>query len=949
MKQITLDFETYYDADYSLSKLTTEAYVRDPRFEAILVGIKIDGGPTRTATGPNILRALAELDIPSSVVLCHHSHFDGLILCHHYGLRPRIWLDTLPMARAHIGSVAAAGLSLDALITYLKVGVPKGTYVLEAKGKRLADFLPHELQSYREYCRDDVENTYLIGELLRPCFTVEELQLIDLTTRIFTEPLVELDIPLLEEYKAEVLANKVSLLMKAGIAERGDLVSNNKFADILRRYNVEPPLKKSLRTGKMTYAFAKSDDGMKELLEHPEETIRVLAEARIGVKTSIAETRAQTLMDMASRGPATIYLQYWGAEQTGRHSARDKANFLNLGRPVKLEEEHLGAGQSVVTPVGRTTTIEYDGLGTLVTHAGQWPAGKCHRIGLRDALRAPEGYRLVVGDSANIEARMVCWIAGQMDILEKYVDGADLYCDMATDIFGRPVIKDMLFERQLGKIVVLACFAEDTKVLTHTGTKRIVDVLNSDMVWDGVEWVNHQGVVCRGEKKIERRYAVSATADHEILTERGWQEWHAVHTQENLFRSALRSATLPLSASESMFLQEAGTTDINLCVAAPAEQKTSWCAKASRKTERLAAISAQKLQVVLKDIGHTLLRCLTISIGADYVTEYQHVSAAATTQRTSTTNTTESGVSVSTKHGGSTRVSFLSMCRRYQGGISRILKWIAKITNKDMSRAISDLSHEEKTSKTEDRSSACSERSLVYDLLLCGPRQRFTVLSSEGPVIVHNCGFGMGPTKFLATANAPPWNAKIDEPLAVKAVYTFRRRYFKVQAYWKFLNDTIIPAMASGKKIYADSMGLITTQQNALLLPSGRTLKYPNLRREMQYELLDDGTKIESGEQWVFDVREGRRLLATKLYGGKLCENIVQALARNVVMPQGVKISRRYRVVHLVYDEVVTCVPSSKVVECTQYMKEVLTTTPAWATGLPLGCSVDSNDFYGGC
>ena len=133
MDLITLDMETYYANDYTLSRLTTEAYVRDPRFEAILCGFKVNDQPAYWVDAPDIPRELAALDIGNNAVLCHHAHFDGLILSHVYGVTPKAWFDTLSMARGELGQKVKMGLA--ALAERFGLG-QKGVEVELAKGKR---------------------------------------------------------------------------------------------------------------------------------------------------------------------------------------------------------------------------------------------------------------------------------------------------------------------------------------------------------------------------------------------------------------------------------------------------------------------------------------------------------------------------------------------------------------------------------------------------------------------------------------------------------------------------------------------------------------------------------------------------------------------------------------------------------------------------------------------
>lgn len=155
-KLITIDFETFYDTDFSLTKISTEEYVRSPRFETIGFAYKIDDGPTRWINGPNVRAELSMLPWEDSLVLAHNTMFDGAILSWLYGVKPKGWLDTASMGRALHGVDASVSLANMAL----RYGIgQKGTEVNDAKGKRYADFTITELHQYGQYCRNDVELT----------------------------------------------------------------------------------------------------------------------------------------------------------------------------------------------------------------------------------------------------------------------------------------------------------------------------------------------------------------------------------------------------------------------------------------------------------------------------------------------------------------------------------------------------------------------------------------------------------------------------------------------------------------------------------------------------------------------------------------------------------------------------------------------------------------------
>jgi hypothetical protein len=417
MNIAVLDFETYWctRTGYTLSKMTTEAYVRDPRFHAHMCGIVMVDGKTREVTkrkvlvGDNIGLALDSIDWSQTAALAHHAQFDGLILSHHYGIKPARWYDTLSMARAVHGDTIP--LSIDSLAKHHEVG-EKGKDIIRTDGvPRLTGALLHTIAGY---CINDVDITWRVFLKLLRNFNRGELKLIDQTVRLFTEPVLQLNRAVLSDYIMELQANKADLLLSAD-AGRDALMSNEKFAELLIARGITPGRKVSPRTNKPTYAFAKTDPFMKSLLEHDDEEVQALAAARLGIKSTLAETRAQRMIDMGLRGPACIYLNYGGALQTHRHSGGDKMNWQNMQRGSKL----------------------------------------------RLACEAPPGHVVLVGDSSNIEARVLPAVAGQTDSVERFRRKEDPYCYMATKIFGHEVRKNdpgnpnWEAERFIGKTAVL--------------------------------------------------------------------------------------------------------------------------------------------------------------------------------------------------------------------------------------------------------------------------------------------------------------------------------------------------------------------------------------------------------------------------------------------------------------------------------------------------------------
>ena len=407
MDIVTIDFETYYDRDYSLSKITTEAYVRHPGFEVIGVGVKVNDGPVDTYTGDNPGKFLKSLDYSDKAILCHNTLFDGAILSWKFGINPKLWLDTLSMARpTHQSTV---GGSLKALSQHYELG-QKGTEVINALGKRRKDFTPSEMSAYMSYCANDVDLTYALFKKLRKGFPVSELMVIDQTIRMYTEPMIDLDADLLADHLAKVVMSKQILLDQLGGKGKEYIMSNEKFAKLLRKRGVDVPMKTSTATGKETYAFAKTDLEFIALRDHHDPVVQTLVSIRLGLKSTLEETRTIGLIQAAKRGRLPIMLNYYGAH-TGRFSGGDKMNLQNL-------------------PSRGDNTI-------------------------RRALCAPKGYKIISCDSSQIEARMVAYLAGQTDLIQQFSEGRDVYSEFACDVYDRKVTKADKVERFVGKTCIL--------------------------------------------------------------------------------------------------------------------------------------------------------------------------------------------------------------------------------------------------------------------------------------------------------------------------------------------------------------------------------------------------------------------------------------------------------------------------------------------------------------
>lgn len=480
---VALDFESYYDDDYTLSKLSTSEYIRDPRFEALMVGVKIGHGKRIVVPGNKLKAYLKAIPWAFYSLLCHNIQFDGFILSHHYGIVPKRYYCSLSMARAlHSNDV---GGSLDDVSIFYGGAGKYASGTEDFKGLTFKQLFANK-QKWKNattYCGQDVDEMLRIFKEMVPKMPRAEMDLIHLVTRMFCDPVLKVDIPRVQkEYEREVAARKAALLgivKEADYApeiklilkstaeralvgeERAMLVakrvigSSERFADLLRAEGVEPPvkispawMKKSAaeRTdeGKWTYAFAKDDldfinlpDDVEALSEGlnlgkvadvkklaaRQARLRALVDARIAVKSTTNITRAQRFLVAGANGmKLPVGYAYYRAH-TGRLGGNNKMNMQNL------------------------------------TRGGE----------LRLSILAPAGYMLAVCDSGQIEARVNGWLWGQQDLLDAFRasdlwdkskgvatgKNLDAYCRFATAVYGREITTKDKDERFLGKVCVL--------------------------------------------------------------------------------------------------------------------------------------------------------------------------------------------------------------------------------------------------------------------------------------------------------------------------------------------------------------------------------------------------------------------------------------------------------------------------------------------------------------
>ena len=384
--------------------MTTEAYVRDKRFEVLGCGVRWPDGSQNWCDGGAIEEMLHSPELESCAVLTHHAHFDLLILRHHYGIKPKAILDTLSMARLQLGNHVSA--SLESVSRHYGLAGKTLDYN-RFRGRHWADLDPASRQHLAQGCLDDIALTWECFQRLSQGFPQQEYLTIDMAVRAFTEGELVGDIDVFAQVWRSEAERKKAILSDLAVTA-GDLQSADRFAELLQAEGIEPE-KKEGKNGEI-YAFAKTDQFMVDLLEHDDERVRTLAEARLGQKSTLDQTRAERLGYMATRGPMCVYLAPFAAHTT-RFGGGDKVNYQNFKRGSLLRKGH----------------------------------------------KAPSGKWIVKADKSQIECRILNYVAEQWDVIERFAQGADPYIGIASRFYGREITRADPAERGVGKQLELSC------------------------------------------------------------------------------------------------------------------------------------------------------------------------------------------------------------------------------------------------------------------------------------------------------------------------------------------------------------------------------------------------------------------------------------------------------------------------------------------------------------
>lgn len=943
------DFETRSRCDLKAHGVYN--YAMDGSTEVLCMSYAFDDGPVQTwLPGQPFPERVANHTGP---IYAHNAAFERLIFWYVLQIDFKLeqFVCTAAQARANCapgsledaGRFAGAGMRKDhrgaQLIRLLSIPQSDGTFRED----------PALLQEMIQYCEQDVRAMRAISQSMRP-LSAQELADYHVNERI-NDRGVLVDVPLckaamryaeaelveIQELVQDITAGEIKSVRSPRMREWVQARVGPQALKLMTVYKdgeKKISIDKTVRANLLDLAEVDYD-------EVPGDVADVIQCADDLWASSTAKFKR--LADLADEEDSRVRgaFVFAGGSATGRASSYGAQvhNFPRKAHKAGAEVRHsMVRGHEIVPRFGNRIT---DVLKQM----------------LRPALVPATGNVFVVADWSAIEGRVHPWLsncpAGEAK-LQVFRDGLDPYCvnaaatyhtDYATVLGEHDAGRSAM--RQVGKVQELACFTAETKVLTRNGVKAIVDIGVSDELWDGESWVKHQGVVYRGKRATINVCGMEVTPDHLMLTGKTWRQAKALASNKQYLTQALATGSANLPCLEQSASDKARHGSVTRGYSALAAQRRIWSISTifSGVRQHAATLARRSRLVIGARIStSTLMFARTTRIGAGSLTGCLRARTAAITRKIERTPTMAGAASSYTHRGEPIRWLFFNTFSLSMAGTSRNLNWTGSTLTEGMNRAtcVSFLGRltERISAKFKSCSGTSSNSKPVFDILNCGSRNRFTVISDAGPMIAHNCGFLGGAGSFATFGRI--YNVHMTDEEVTRAVSGWRKANPWAMAHGQALEKAYLRAMRN--KGYEFSAGRVTYLFDGLhlwyALPSGRVLCYPYARLE------EDGVSYAKAS-WkpAADATEWPR---GRLWMGLACENVTQATANDIL--RGALRQLEYEgfqtVLH-VHDEIVLEVPLESSAGAANRLREIMETSPDWAAGLPLKTEIKTMVRYG--
>lgn len=952
MKELHIDIETYSSVD--LGKCGVYKYTESPDFEILLFGYSVDGGEVRVvdiACGEKLPKEIVSaLEDETVTKLAHNASFERVCLSRFLGyptgdyLNPEEWKCTmvwsaymgLPLSLAGVGAV----LGLDKqkmsegkdLIRYFCVPCAP-TKANGGRTRNLPTDAPEKWETFKRYNVRDVEVEMQIQQKLErfpvPDSIWEEYaidqEINDRGVRIdgvLVKNAIEMDAKIKDELKSK-MQELTALENPNSVAQlSGWLADNGVETDSLGKKQV-----KAL---------------MDEVPVNIQDVLRLRQQL---AKSSVKKYQA---MDNAvcSDDRARGMFMFYGASRTGRFSGR-------MIQMQNLPQNHLPdlAEARALVRQGNLEAVKmlYEDVPDTLSQL------------IRTAFIPREDARFYVADFSAIEARVLSWLAGEQWRMEVFASGGDIYCATASRMFGVPVIKhgengDL---RQKGKQAELSCIAEGSLVLTDRGLIPIEEVKLGDRVWDGEEWVAHDGVIYRGEREVITYEGLTATPDHPVWIE-GKSEpvyfgvaaacgAHLVQTGDGGRAVRLGENYQPGKKmerkTESLLCSDA-VHGLRFGTVAAQGKSDQWKIKGvpelhSKTTNsELAGEKTGGSQAEMRESE----RCGVCQLWGkrDTVRLSKCDRSRAVSNRAVWTSGAEDGTGsdrqqrqlCTGKHSAGNKAGKLcesknDCTRQIRAEVLAVQPECCSaetVSRSDQGRdysGCSDCRVREKKKLADHKRTA-----RLYDIRNAGRHHRFTVSGH----LVHNCGYG-GSVGALKAMGALELGMKEEElkPL----VDSWRTANPNIVRLWGEIERAAIKVIKTKEPVQVKCLRF--TYQSGFMfiaLPSGRKLAYVKPRLgENQF----GGTSITY--EGVGGTKKWERL---ESFGGKLTENVIQAISRDILC-YAMRTLRFCSIVMHVHDELIIEADPKVSLDA---ICEQMGRTPPWTPGLVLRADGFTSEFY---
>lgn len=924
MKVLYMDYETYWDQQHSLTKMNPVAYVMHRNTEIQSMAVAYDDGPVEILWGEDEIRAWwDDQDLSDTAVVAHNgSGFDHMISAWRFNVRPKFWLCTLAMAKPVYRS--EVGGSLAKLCDYLKLGRKGNLEAIGTKGRKLASFTAAERQAMEIYNVQDVELCRKLFKHLVKQIPKREMAVIDMTIRMLVSPKIRVDTKLLKSALAEERQRKETAIEELrqlfqldwSVQLKKMLMSNPQLADLLRSRGVEPPMKISPTTGKETYAFAKQDEGLLALLEHPDDLVRAAIETRLGVKSTILESRIETYLTMAAAtgGRMPIALNYAGA-----HCVPGDTEVLTPSGWVQLQK-WTGGDIAQVSP------------GTL---------------GIR-FLPAARYVGPVVDRWIRCESPGVSVDFTFGHTIPYFSDGKKQWREIqGGDLLSRAAV------------MLPVCGALQQTGSITADQMRVLVMVQADGNW------NHRQAG-RVNLRLSFKKPRKIQRCRELLTTAGIQHSEREHTDgRTTFRIPADAIPQWLSEERKVFgpwlldstaeARQSFVEEVVLWDGHSSPERNLYCSSVQENAEWVQIVCHLANQGVSlrMENNREWSPMYVVAVkrrNPGYTTvKRAHVSEVEGSQRAYCTQTV-TGFWVARSKG---KVFITGNTWRWSGGfkanqqnLPRVVPDKPKLTDAlrnclvaptGYKIVVADLSGIElrvnhylwqvPSSMALYGEDAEADLYKEFASRFYGIDKKDVTKAQRqfAKMVQLGLGFGMGWRKFQEGARKDGYD--LDDLEARRVVTRWRQLYREIAHGWDACNHAL-QAIHDGDEVPIDPWGLCVTTKDGVTTPHGM-LRYPKLHQE--------------GDEWWYGEGRFRR----KIYGGLLCENLVQHLARQVLVGQMLKIQKVYPISHTVHDECILVVRQYEAEHALEFMLDTMKTPPTWWPDLVLFAEGDIADSYG--